>query len=109
MSRSSIVRNTKRALLAAATRRRAARPARREPVGQGAEDAAVDGRRHAHMSGMPGMSETGGGVSGFAMRMIGGDAAQNHYGAAQTPGMPGRYLDVALLNQIESRAPKPKT
>ena len=48
------------------------------------------------MAGMPSM----GGLGGAAMRMFGGDAAQNHYGSARYAGMPGRYLDMALLNQL---------
>lgn len=49
------------------------------------------------MAGMPDMSS---GMGGMAMRMFGGDAAQNHYGGARYAGMPGRYVDIALLNQL---------
>jgi hypothetical protein len=104
MSRSSIVRNTKRALLATAlVGALLALPAASQSGKLPKTQLWMDVATHT-MSGIPGMSETGGGVSGFAMRMMGGDAAQNHYGAAQTPGMPGRYLDVALLNQLNPGA-----
>ena len=56
------------------------------------------------MAGVPGMSEMGGGIGGAAMRMFGGEQMQNHYGSAQTPGMPGKYVDVALLNQLNPGA-----
>jgi hypothetical protein len=49
------------------------------------------------MAGMPDMSS---GMGGMAARMFGGDAAQNHYGSARYAGMPGRYVDIALLNQL---------
>ena len=104
MSRSSIIRNTKRALLATALvgaliTLPAASQSGKLPKTQLWMDVAT----HT-MSGIPGMSETGGGMGGMAMRMFGGESAQNHYGAAQTPGMPGRYLDVALLNQLNPGA-----
>jgi hypothetical protein len=49
------------------------------------------------MAGMPDMSS---GMGGVAMRMFGGDVAQNHYGNTRFGGMPGQYLDIALLNQL---------
>ena len=49
------------------------------------------------MAGMPDMSS---GMGGAAMRMFGGDAMQNHYGSARYAGMPGRYVDIAMLNQL---------
>jgi hypothetical protein len=49
------------------------------------------------MAGMPDMSS---GMGGMAMRMFGGDAAQNNYGNTRFAGLPGRYLDIALLNAL---------
>ncbi|UHQ20781.1 hypothetical protein LVB87_06470 [Lysobacter sp. KIS68-7] len=49
---------------------------------------------------MPGMPNMTSGMGGAAMRMFGGEQMQNHYGAAHYPGLPGRYVDIALLNQL---------
>ena len=77
MSRSSIVRNTKRALLATAlVGALLALPAASQSSKLPKTQLWMDVATHT-MSGIPGMSETGGGVGGFAMRMMGGDAAQN--------------------------------
>ena len=102
--RRSLIRNTKRALLATAlVGALIALPAASQQGKVPKTQLWMDVATHT-MSGVPGMSEMGGGVGGMAMRMFGGDAAQNHYGAAQTPGMPGRYVDVALLNQLNPGA-----
>lgn len=49
---------------------------------------------------MPGMPNMTSGMGGAAMRMFGGESMQNHYGAAHYPGLPGQYVDIALLNQL---------
>ena len=49
---------------------------------------------------MPGMPDMSSGMGGAAMRMFGGEAMQVHYGSARYSGMPGKYLDIALLNQL---------
>jgi len=49
---------------------------------------------------MPGMPDMSSGMGGAAMRMFGGEAMQVHYGSARYAGMPGKYLDIALLNQL---------
>ncbi len=48
------------------------------------------------MSGMPEM----GGMGKMAMGMFGGSAMQNSYGATRFGAMPGRYVDIALLNTL---------
>ena len=55
----------------------------------------LDVGTHA-MPGMPSMT----GMGGAAMRMFGGDAMQNNYGSARHSGLPGKYVDIALLNQL---------
>jgi hypothetical protein len=47
------------------------------------------------MAGMPDM----GGMGRFASGMFGGGNASNTYGATRYGGMPGRYVDIAMLNQ----------
>jgi hypothetical protein len=48
------------------------------------------------MAGMPDM----GGLGRAAAGMFGGAGAQNTYGATRYGAMPGRYVDIALLNQL---------
>jgi hypothetical protein len=48
------------------------------------------------MAGMPDM----GGLGRTAMGMFGGANMRNHYGATRYGAMPGRYVDIALLNQL---------
>lgn len=48
---------------------------------------------------MPGMPELGG-LGRAAMGVFGGAAMQNHYGAARVSALPGRYVDIALLNRL---------
>lgn len=91
-----VLRNTRRAALACAIVGAViAMPA----VGQGGKQPKtqlwMDVATHS-MPGMPSMT----GMGGAAMRMFGGDAMQNHYGSARYAGMPGRYVDIALLNQL---------
>lgn len=52
------------------------------------------------MAGMPDM----GGMGRAAMGMFGGAGTQNHYGATRHGAMPGRYVDIALLNQLNPGA-----
>jgi hypothetical protein len=52
------------------------------------------------MAGMPDM----GGMGRAAMGMFGGAGTQNHYGATRYGAMPGRYVDIALLNQLNPGA-----
>jgi hypothetical protein len=98
MSRSfSRLRNAKRAGLAAAlTCVLIALPAASQQAKGPKTQLWLDVATHS-MAGMPDMSS---GMGGMAMRMFGGDAAQNHYGGARYAGMPGRYVDIALLNQL---------
>jgi len=49
---------------------------------------------------MPGMPNMSSGMGGVAARMFGGDAMQNHYGSARYSGLPGKYVDIAMLNQL---------
>jgi hypothetical protein len=49
---------------------------------------------------MPGMPDMSSGLGGAAARMFGGESMQVHYGSARYAGMPGQYLDIALLNQL---------
>ena len=49
---------------------------------------------------MPGMPDMSSGMGGAARRMFGGEAMQVHYGSARYAGMPGKYLDIALLNPL---------
>ena len=53
------------------------------------------------MAGMPNMTS---GLGGAAMRMFGGEAMQNHYGSAKYSGLPGKYVDIAMLNQLNPGA-----
>lgn len=48
------------------------------------------------MAGMPEM----GGMGKMAMGMFGGGSMQNNYGATRFGAMPGRYVDIALLNTL---------
>ena len=48
------------------------------------------------MAGMPEM----GGMGKMAMGMMGGSAAQNNYGSTRFGGMPGHYVDIAMLNTL---------
>jgi hypothetical protein len=52
------------------------------------------------MVGMPEM----GGFGRAAMGMFGGRGMQNHYGATRFGAMPGRYVDIAMLNQLNPGA-----
>lgn len=52
------------------------------------------------MAGMPEM----GGFGRAAMGMFGGREMQNHYGATRFGALPGRYVDIALLNQLNPGA-----
>jgi hypothetical protein len=47
------------------------------------------------MAGMPDM----GGMGRMAAGMFGGEGAKVHYGATRYGGMPGQYVDIAMLNQ----------
>jgi hypothetical protein len=49
---------------------------------------------------MPGMPNMSSGMGGVAARMFGGEAMQNHYGSARYSGLPGKYVDIAMLNQL---------
>ena len=59
----------------------------------------IDVATHA-MPGMPGM-----GALGRLAGAMGGASARASYGMARHPGMPGRYLDVALHNRSEPGLP----
>ena len=99
MSRSldAVLRNTKRAaLVTAIVGALVTLPAASQHAKTPKTQLWLDVATHS-MAGMPDMS---GGMGGMAMRMFGGDAMQNHYGSARHAGMPGRYVDVALLNQL---------
>jgi hypothetical protein len=52
---------------------------------------------------MAGMPEIGG-MGKMAMGMFGGSAMQNSYGATRFGAMPGRYVDIAMLNTLNPGA-----
>lgn len=61
-------------------------------------DLSIDVATH-DMSGMP-----GGAVTRGAMKLFGGNAPAPTYGMTQYPGMPGQYLDIALVNKARPGA-----
>jgi len=99
--RRSTLRNTKRALLATAlVAALIALPVASQQAKAPKTHLWMDVATHT-MAGMPDM----GGMGRVAARMFGGEAMQNHYGSAQHPGMPGKYVDIALLNQLNPGKP----
>jgi len=67
----------------------------------GAQDTQADLYIDVATHAMPGMGGLGA-LGRFAGAMSGGNA---HYGMARHPGMPGRYMDVALESRIQPGAP----
>lgn len=53
-----------------------------------------------NMAGMPGMGAMGG-MSRFAMKMMGGDRSRPGFPTTEHPGTTGRYLDVAVYNRLK--------
>ena len=96
MSTQPSFRNTRRAALAVALVGAAlALPAASQQGKSPKTQLWLDVGTHS-MPGMPSMT----GMGGAAMRMFGGDAMQNNYGSARHSGLPGKYVDIALLNQL---------